>query len=229
MKIAELFHSIQGEGKLMGVPSAFVRVSGCNLRCAWCDTPYASWNQDGQEMPVDVIVDRVRSFGTEHIVLTGGEPLIMPEIEQLVSRLKEQPCHITVETAGTIYKPLKLDLASVSPKLSNSTPHVREAGRFAATHEEHRLNPPAIQRFIDASLDFQLKFVVNSEQDLSEIRLLLATLRGWKPADILLMPEGTDARTLAGRAEWIVEACRQTGFRFCPRLHVQLYGNRRGV
>jgi 7-carboxy-7-deazaguanine synthase len=229
MKISELFHSIQGEGKLMGVPSAFVRVSGCNLRCAWCDTPYASWNPDGQEMDIPTVVQRVRAFGAKHIVITGGEPLIMPEIEELVTLLKEASCHVTVETAGTIYKRLKLDLASISPKLFNSTPRERDGGRFAQAHEEHRLNPAAIQQFMDTSPEFQLKFVVNSEQDLSEISQLLTSIRGWKPSDVLLMPEGIDAHTLAGRAEWIVKACKTHGYRFCPRLHVELYGHQRGV
>ena len=80
MKLSELFYSIQGEGKLVGVPSVFVRASGCNLRCVWCDTPYASWEPEGAEMSVDEIVSRVRHFGADHVVLTGGEPMIMMDI-----------------------------------------------------------------------------------------------------------------------------------------------------
>ncbi|HEV7300957.1 MAG TPA: 7-carboxy-7-deazaguanine synthase QueE [Tepidisphaeraceae bacterium] len=229
MKITELFYSIQGEGKLVGVPSVFVRASGCNLRCTWCDTPYSSWQPEGGEMTVAAIVAQVESYGARHAVLTGGEPMIMPEIVALAAALKERGYHITIETAATVYKPIAVDLASLSPKLSNSTPHEREGGRFAIAHERQRLNVQVIQQFIDASPDFQLKFVVANEQDLTEISDLLAQLNGWHPADVLLMPEGIDAATLAGRAGWISDICKRTGYRYCPRLHVELYGNTRGT
>jgi 7-carboxy-7-deazaguanine synthase len=229
VKVAELFHSIQGEGKLMGVPSAFVRASGCNLRCTWCDTPYASWEPEGDELGVDEIVTRVEASGARHVVLTGGEPLIMPEIEALCAALNACGRHITVETAATVFKPLKLDLASMSPKLSNSTPHDRESGRFARVHEQHRLNVPVIQRFINTSPAFQLKFVVAAEADVDEIDNLLARLTGWQPADVLLMPEGTDAATLDARSAWLTQVCLSRGFRYCPRLHIYLYGNTRNT
>jgi 7-carboxy-7-deazaguanine synthase len=229
MKVAEIFYSIQGEGKLAGVPSTFVRASGCNLRCWWCDTPYASWDPEGEELTVDQIVARVEESGASHVVLTGGEPLIMPDIEELCDQLKQRKKHITVETAATIYKELKLDLASLSPKLANSTPLDREGGRFAAAHERQRINLPVIQQFIDSSPDFQLKFVVSGEADLAEIRQILDQLRGWKTPDVLLMPEGIDVQTLNQRAGWVSEICKREGFRFCPRLHVQLYGNQRGT
>ena len=229
MKVAELFHSIQGEGKLMGVPSAFVRASGCNLRCTWCDTPYASWDSQGDDLSVEQIVETVGRLGARHVVLTGGEPLIMPEIEILCAALHDRGHHITVETAATVFKPLKLDLASMSPKLSNSTPHAREAGRFARVHEQHRLNVPVIQQFVDTSPGFQLKFVVSSEQDLTEIDALLAQLTGWKHEDVLLMPEGTDSITLDERSSWISRVCLERGFRYGPRLHIYLYGNARNT
>ena len=124
---------------------------------------------------------------------------------------------------------MKIDLASLSPKLSNSTPWQREGGRFATVHEKHRLNPAVIQQFMEASADFQLKFVVSNEQDLSEIDAILSVLQGWQPTDVLLMPEGIDADTLNKRAGWISEICKQRGFRYCPRLHVVLYGNQRGT
>ena len=126
MKISELFFSIQGEGKLSGVPSVFVRASGCNLRCVWCDTPYASWNPEGEDVAVAEIVRRVAEFGASHVVLTGGEPMIMPEIGELCSALKGMGRHITIETAATVFKPVAHDLASLSPKLANSTPTERE-------------------------------------------------------------------------------------------------------
>jgi 7-carboxy-7-deazaguanine synthase len=229
MKLAELFFSIQGEGKLVGVPSVFVRASGCNLRCTWCDTPYASWNPEGENVAVYKIVEQVLAFPARHVVLTGGEPMIMPEIAQLCSALKSAGKHITIETAGTVYEPIALDLASLSPKLSNSTPTEREAGRFAAMHDRHRLNVPVLQRFIDSAPEFQLKFVVSNESDLNEIQALLAQLQSWQPSDILLMPEGIDQTVLAARSGWIADICKQTGYRYCPRLHIDLFGNRRGT
>ncbi|MGH7215503.1 MAG: 7-carboxy-7-deazaguanine synthase QueE [Tepidisphaeraceae bacterium] len=232
MKVAELFHSIQGEGKLTGLPSVFVRASGCNLRCTWCDTPYASWEPEGENLSVDDIAKRVRELAgdtTRHVVLTGGEPMIMPDVTELCAALKAENHHVTIETAATVFAPVAIDLASLSPKLSNSTPTEREGGKYAAMHERQRLNVPVVQRFIDTAPDFQLKFVVTSERDLDEIRALLDRLQNWTPADVLLMPEGADAATLDARAGWVADACRRTGFRFCPRLHVLLYGHRRGT
>ena len=229
MKVAELFHSIQGEGKLVGVPSVFVRASGCNLRCSFCDTPYASWEPEGEDVPADEIVRRVLNYNCRHAVVTGGEPMIMPDVVELCEGLKSNGLHVTVETAATVYKPVKIDLASLSPKLSNSTPREHDGGRFAASHERQRLNHPVIQQFIDASPDFQLKFVVSGEGDLGEVEEILQHVKGWEPADVLLMPEGTDAATLASRAGWISDVCKRTGYRYCPRLHVELYGNKRGT
>jgi 7-carboxy-7-deazaguanine synthase len=229
VKVSEIFYSIQGEGKLIGVPSVFVRASGCNLRCSWCDTPYASWEPEGEDVSIDRIVEQVASSGARHVVITGGEPMIMPDIEPLAGALKERGFHITIETAATVWKPVTLDLASLSPKLANSTPWHREGGRFAAAHERQRINIEVIQNFIDQSPDFQLKFVVSAESDLGEIEQILQRLRGWKPHDVQLMPEGIDARTLGERMEWIGEVSKRTGYRLSPRLHVMMYGNRRGT
>lgn len=230
MKLAEAFYSVQGEGKLTGVPSVFLRASGCNLRCTWCDTPYASWDPEGADVPVDALVEKVASHpAARHVVLTGGEPMIMPDIGPLSAALKARGYHITMETAATVYKPVAIDLASLSPKLSNSTPTDRAGGRFAASHERQRINVPVIQQFIDMAPDFQLKFVVAAERDMTEIDELLAKVKGWTPADVLLMPEGIDRETLASRAPWVAEVCKERGFRYCPRLHVELYGNLRGT
>ncbi len=229
MNLSELFHSIQGEGKLAGVPSVFIRASGCNLRCTWCDTPYASWNPEGESSTANEILRRVAEYNCHHVVVTGGEPMIMPDIIELCAGLRAAGHHITIETAATIFEPVAIDLASLSPKLSNSTPHDREGGRFGILHERQRLNIPVIQKFIDVSPDFQLKFVVSGENDLVEIEEILTQIKGWQPSDVLLMPEGIDATMLNSRAGWIADLCKRTGFRFCPRLHVALYGNRRGT
>src|ERR1700758_3861717 len=80
LKIAELFYSLQGEGSLVGVPSFFIRTSGCNLRCSWCDTPYTSWQPEGSDLSLGQILDEVKAHPARHVVVTGGEPMIPPEI-----------------------------------------------------------------------------------------------------------------------------------------------------
>jgi 7-carboxy-7-deazaguanine synthase len=224
MRIAEIFHSVQGEGSLVGVPSVFVRTSGCNLRCAWCDTPYTSWNPEGEEMSVDAIMSRTMEFAAaRHVVLTGGEPMIAPGIADLAHQFRERGMHITIETAGTVFAELPCDLMSISPKLANSTPE----GPFRAQHERLRRQPDVLRKLM-ARYDYQLKFVIASEGDIAEIDALLAELNA--PAGkVILMPEGVRADMLRERGVWIAEICKQRGFRFTPRLHVELYGNRRGV
>jgi 7-carboxy-7-deazaguanine synthase len=155
--------------------------------------------------------------------------MIMAEIVELCERLKRRGHHVTMETAATVYKDVRIDLASLSPKLANSTPTEQEGGRFAAAHERQRLNIDVIQRFIDTAPAFQLKFVVSQSADVEEMEGVLKKLQDWSPADVLLMPEGTDANTLDSRAGWIGEICKSKGYRFCPRLHVHLYGNKRGT
>src|ERR1022692_3133813 len=122
LKIAELFYSVQGEGSLLGVPSVFIRTSGCNLRCAWCDTPYTSWQPEGTDLELEQILDEVAAHPTRYVVVTGGEPMIAPDIVALTARLRERGKHITVETAGTVFVPVACDLMSISPMLANSTP-----------------------------------------------------------------------------------------------------------
>lgn len=239
VRISEIFHSVQGEGRLVGVPSVFVRTSGCNLRCVWCDTPYASWSPEGEEMGVPAIVEQVGRFGCRHVVVTGGEPMIAKDIGELLDVLRAAGHHLTIETAATVppLPGLACDLASLSPKLANSTPTAAQAGAgWADRHEARRLQPAVIREWI-TRFDYQLKFVVSSEADLSEIRALLAAVTdgsGGPPVPIpseqvLLMPEGTDAATLAARGRWLVDICKATGYRFCPRLHVDLFGHTRGT
>ncbi len=228
MNISELFYSIQGEGILSGVPSVFIRTNGCNLRCVWCDTPYTSWTPEGREVALDDICAYVEEHTRGHVVFTGGEPLIAPEAAELTRRLRDLHQHITIETAGTVApEGLECDLMSISPKLANSTPHEREGGRFAAQHERMRTNLDALKR-LTSEFEYQLKFVVAAQEDLGEIRALAAALRA--PAHrVLLMPEGTSPEALRESAAWVGEICKREGFRFCPRLHIELYGNRRGV
>jgi 7-carboxy-7-deazaguanine synthase len=223
LKIAELFYSLQGEGSLIGVPSVFIRASGCNLRCSWCDTPYTSWNPEGREMPIDEIVAETRRHHARHVVITGGEPLIAPEILPLTQRLAEYRLHITIETAGTVFQDVACDLMSISPKLSNSTPE----GQFAAQHERLRRQPEVLKRLMVA-YEHQLKFVVTRREDLEEIHQLLIDI-GADRNCVMLMPEGRDPVALHERGLWLAEVCKEAGFRFSPRLHIDLWGDRRGV
>jgi 7-carboxy-7-deazaguanine synthase len=224
VKISEIFYSIQGEGMLVGVPSVFVRTSGCNLRCVWCDTPYTSWQPEGEERSLDSIVDEVNSYGGSHVVITGGEPMIAPEIQELTARLAQ---HITVETAGTIDANVRCDLMSISPKLANSTPHTRDNGRWADQHERLRYQPEILRRLIQL-YPYQLKFVITDPVDLQQVNAIISDI-GASRSRVVLMPEGVDAAVLAERGRWLADIAKREGFRMTPRLHIDLWGNRRGV
>ena len=223
MKIAEIFYSIQGEGTLVGVPSVFIRTSGCNLRCAWCDTPYTSWHPEGSEMKVEEILAQARAYPGRHAVVTGGEPMIAPAIGELTRALRSAGFHITIETAGTVAAAVDCDLMSISPKLSNSTP----GGTFAAQHERLRFQPAVLKQLMSVCT-YQLKFVVRDPEDITELDTMVAEI-GAERRYVVLMPEGIDRETLRERGLWLAEVCKERGYRFSPRLHVELYGNRRGI
>jgi 7-carboxy-7-deazaguanine synthase len=228
LKISEIFYSVQGEGTLVGVPSVFVRTSGCNLRCVWCDTPYTSWQPEGEERSLDSIVDQVNSFGASHVVITGGEPMIAPQIEELTEELTSRLAqHITVETAGTVDANVRCDLMSISPKLANSTPHTRDNGRWAGQHERLRYQPEILRRLIQL-YPYQLKFVITDPSDLQQVNAIVSEV-GASRSRVLLMPEGVDAAILAERGRWLADIAKREGYRMTPRLHIDLWGNRRGV
>ena len=231
MPISETFLSIQGEGKLTGVPSFFIRVSGCNLRCSWCDTPYASWAPEQTGRSIDSLLDEVRASGATHVVLTGGEPLIFSQSVELNQRLREAGLHVTIETAGTVAPDIVCDLMSISPKLANSTPRndPRDpSGQWTERHEQRRLNFDALRTLLRAGLDCQLKFVVCTPDDLTEIERVVHQIADVSPGDVLLMPEGVKPKT-PGQTQWIVDACIQRNWRYCPRVHIDVFGNRRGT
>lgn len=236
LPISETFLSIQGEGKLTGVPSYFIRTSGCNLRCTWCDTPYASWKPEGAPRTIDSLVSDTIASRAHHAVLTGGEPMIFDAIEPLATALRAAGIHITVETAATVFRPFPIDLVSMSPKLANSTPPPGDPrdplGVWRTRHEERRRRPDVVQSFIDQArhggTDLQLKFVVAAPADLAEIDAQLGEVHGWRPDDVLLMPEGV-AIPAPGSTGWIVEECVRRGWRYCQRLHIELFGHTRGT
>jgi 7-carboxy-7-deazaguanine synthase len=250
--------TFQGEGKLTGTACLFIRTSACNLRCAWvgldgkgspCDTPYSSHNPEKNRMEVDdiieVVIENTKTQSIKHVVISGGEPTMQTEaLGELLEKLKKLGYHTTIETNSTIYSEkisLNTDLVSMSPKLSTSTPHkanLKETGieyseKWAEKHERDRINISAIQSFLNDKTsginDCQLKFVVATDQDIIEIEEILNQLKGWEPSDICLMPEGVDVNTLNSRTGWIAEQAIKRGWRFCPRLHIMMFGKNRYV
>lgn len=233
MLISEIFYSVQGEGILTGVPSVFVRTSGCNLRCRWCDTPYASWKPEGTDKTPEEILTEIRAHpAAAHVVLTGGEPMIAKDVNALISLIRGAGYHLTIETAGTTPPPeAGCDLASLSPKLSNSTPLPGEINEgWIRRHEQTRTNLPFLRQWIETAVETQLKFVISDEADLTESRRLVDSLPLPFRADhVLLMPEGRTMEELRARSAWLVEVCKAHGHRFCHRLHIELFGNKRGT
>lgn len=223
MKIAEIFYSIQGEGILAGVPSVFVRTSGCNLRCSWCDTPYTSWKPEGAELSNDAILQEIAKHPARHTVITGGEPMLFAPVVPLTQALKQRGIHVTIETAGTVYQRVACDLMSISPKLANSTPQ----GEWAERHNSTRYQPDILRRLI-SEFDHQLKFVISAPTDLEEVKSMLTDLRA-DPARVILMPEGTSPEAIREKSHWLADICKRESFRYGPRLHVDIWGDKRGV
>ena len=247
MRIAEIFRSIQGEGRLTGTRSVFVRASGCNLRCSYCDTPYASWTPEGEDLSVAEIVDRVDQLArspagsprtksarpqadatVEHVVLTGGEPMLFAELIPLCAELRRTGRHVTVETAGTLYLPVECDLMSISPKLSNSTPPPDRDSPWRRRHELNRHVPEVIRRLV-AEYDYQLKFVVDCLEDCEEVERYLEEFPEIDRARAMLMPQGTHAHELAEKAKWLGPYCAGHSLGFCPRRQIEWFGLQRGT
>lgn len=228
MKIAEIYRSVQGEGLLTGVESTFVRTSGCNLRCWYCDTPHTSWSPEGEDLSVDEILERVAELDAEHVVLTGGEPMLFAELIPLSARLREAGRHVTIETAGTLYLPVTCDLMSLSPKLANSTPSEDRAGLWSERHERTRHAPDVVRRLV-SEYAYQVKFVVGSPDDCREVEEYLRAIPEIDRERAMLMPEGIDAEALARHAEWLEAYCREHALRFCPRRQIEWFGYVRGT
>jgi 7-carboxy-7-deazaguanine synthase len=228
MKIAEIYKSIQGEGRLTGTPSVFVRASGCNLRCWFCDTPYASWQPEGQDYAVDEIIAEIEEWDCRHVVITGGEPMLFAELIPLCRELQDRGRHITVETAGTLYLPAACDLMSISPKLAGSGPNSEQHPRWARRHERDRYRPEVLARLM-AEYDFQLKFVVDRPDDIAEIEQLLLELPELSADRVLLMPQGRSGEELAAHGMWLPSLCEERGWTYCPRRQIEWFGPVRGT
>jgi 7-carboxy-7-deazaguanine synthase len=225
MVINEIFYSLQGEGFLSGVPSVFVRLAGCPLQCRWCDTKYA-WDEGaGEDYTISDIVKTVQQWHCKFIVITGGEPMINPALGQLVRQLKAAGKHITIETAGIAYIPeLPCDLMSISPKLSNSAADESQA---SAGHENSRLDIAVLQELID-NYEYQLKFVVDSQDDLPEIQQTIEKIGSVNLEKVMLMPKSTTKDELLAKSPILTEMCKQTGYAFSQRLQVLLWNNEKG-
>jgi 7-carboxy-7-deazaguanine synthase len=225
MRVAEVFYSLQGEGMLVGVPSVFVRLAGCPFRCRWCDTAYAWDYSAGEELDPAEILLRISRWSCRFVVLTGGEPLmgedltVRPELVDLTHRLRALGKHVTIETAGTLFVPdLACDLISISPKLGNSA---------STSLHQTNIDPGPLSRLLTA-YPYQLKFVIESPQDIDEVREVLGRLGPVDPERVLLMPQARTREELLARSPMVADLCKETGFRFCDRLHIFLWGDERG-
>ena len=226
MRIAEVFPSIQGEGEFCGTPSVFVRTTGCNLRCWFCDTPYTSWQPEGKQRDWRELLAEVLQFHCPHVVLTGGEPLLQTTIVPLSQALRDAGCFVTIETAGTVFRLVSADLMSISPKLSNSLP--REASRWQMRHERDRQRLDVVRQLVEG-FNYQLKFVIDEPRDLDEVVEYLRLLPEVDPSRIWLMPQGVSAGELSLRTEWLAPAATQLGYRLSPRKQIELFGHTRGT
>lgn len=239
--VSEIFVSRQGEGSLTGTDSLFIRLSGCNLRCWFCDTPYASWSPEGSWYSLAQLLRQADQSGVRHVVLTGGEPLLPAAVVPLVAALRQRHLHVTIETAGSVFRPLAIDLVSISPKLSGSGPLAAAASRGNAAeqssgylnrwqlqHEAARWRPQVIRRLIDQSLQHQIKFVIDTAADFQETRGAVQQL-AVQPANVWIMPQGLTTEELDEKRSWLLPLCQREGYRYCDRMHIRWYGNRRGT
>jgi len=225
MVINEIFYSLQGEGAFAGAPSVFVRLSGCPLRCRWCDTQYAWAESAGREYSAEELKEKILSRPTQHLVVTGGEPMVLDGLGEFIRPFAEAGMHITIETSGIRYVgDLPCGLMSISPKLSNSTP--TESGS-AEEHEKQRFNLPALQELID-NYNYQLKFVVDSPADLDEIAGCIEQLNNVNPYKIYLMPQARTRKELLEKSQMLADFCLQTGFMLSQRLQIMLWEGERG-
>lgn len=227
LQIAEIYQSVQGEGEFTGTPSVFVRTTGCNLRCWFCDTPFTSWEPEGNSQTIEQVLSAVAELGAEHVVVTGGEPLLLPGIVPLTTELRSRGHFVTLETAGTVFREAAADLMSISPKLANSTPSADRSLIWSQRHEQLRHRPEVIRRLI-AETPYQMKFVIDAPEDVAQVEEWLVEFPEVDHGRVWLMPQATTRNELAARTDWVQQAAESSGFRFTSRLHIEQFGNARG-
>ena len=208
MKICEIFYSLQGEGLLMGIPTAFVRTMGCNLDCEWCDTPYA--RDGGEEMEVDEVVKMIRSFGVETVCITGGEPLIQDDTFVLIDSLLTMGHSIQIETNGSVPLDTLPCYEELMISMDLKTPSSGMADRMVMENLEA------------LSIFDQLKFVVSNREDMEYVEGVLSE-HDVKCPVIVTAVGGVDLREVA---EWVLE--RRLEVRVLPQLHKIIWGDERG-
>lgn len=228
MRITEIYKSIQGEGRLTGTESVFVRASGCNLRCWFCDTPHASWAPEGDDLSIDDIVAQTLDFDCSHVVLTGGEPMLFAELIPLCERLTQANLHITIETAGTLDLPVHCDLMSLSPKTMGSAPPADSPNNWRQRHENTRQAPEVIRRFV-RDYDYQVKFVIDDEQDCRDVESFLSSFPEIDRGQVMMMPQGVTREKLVAVTSWLEPYCRQQSLQLCPRMQFDWFDPVRGV
>lgn len=228
MRIVELFASKQGEGIWTGTESTFIRIGGCHLHCRFCDTPYASWElEQGEELSVEEIIGRALIFNRKHVIITGGEPMLFSELVPLTEQLEALDYTITIETSGTLDLPVRCHLMSISPKLSNSIP-VDVSENILRRHEFNRSRLDVTQELVDR-YPFQLKFVIDTPNDIDEMERFLEQFEKIPSERILLMPQAVTVEEMLKRETWITAYCEKKGYLYCPRMQIIWYGNKRGT
>ena len=223
MRIAEIYQSLQGEGRLTGTESVFVRTTSCNLRCWFCDTPYTSWNPTGKDLSVNEVLEQTFSFDCQQVVVTGGEPMLSAELIPLCEALGQAGKFVTSETAGTLFLPLKCNLMSISPKFSSSAPSPTEEPAWHYRHEQTRHAPDVIRSLI-RSHDYQVKFVINSMEDCATVENYLTEFPEIKRDKVMMMPQGTEPVGLKKIREWLEPYCSSNSLTFCPRKQIEWFG-----
>lgn len=231
-----VFYTLQGEGPLSGVPTVFVRLDNCNLKCKWgdtiCDAYYTSWSPSGSSVPLDELQSQVVStlYKTKcrHLVITGGEPALQPEVVRaLAGEVWRLGGHSTIETNGTRFVPDHgLSLICLSPKLSSSTPYGTPQEKV---HTRNRWQPEVIKQWM-ASAEYYFKIVIDTPADIEEALAMLAAVdQPLEPEHVLFMPQGVDREVLWERGRWLAEECKRLGVRFTPRIQIDIWGNRPGT
>jgi len=237
MKICEEFKSLQGEGKYIGVPSYFVRTTGCNLRCSWknedgsitiCDTPYTSFNPEkGKDVDGEYIHNQIKNKPIQHIVITGGEPTLQNDLANVVEYLNEKGYVITIETNGTRYVKLPKEIfMSISPKLLNSYNQTKGSNE-EALHRSNNNFEETVKLYITNN-EYQLKFVYNNKHDIHEIDMLQNKLI-IPNNKIYLMPQGITVEQFKEKQRELFQFCVKKGWNYTPRMHIDIYGNHRGI